>query len=440
VVVGSIATIFFALLAVAAGWRGWFAADSITSVTDSTGQVQSVTTQSDPGAARDGLLRLATACGVVTAGLLAWGRLELSRDEHRLARATDERAVAADERATAAHRLSERGQATERYTRAVEQLGSGDPAVRVGALYALERIAHDSPDDRDNIYDVVCAWIRHHSVQRDDHGEPITTIDKPEDEMVPVDGYAVDYRAAVTIALRPRREWVIPRRDLALAVVLDMDLSQANLNNVNFGAAHLRRVQLGPLHTVSFEQARIGSAVFHGSLSGVEFNRASLTDVVFHAPLRAVEFWDCSVSRGRFEPDAEISDSRFAHRCRIRDVAFRGPLTGVDYIDSTLDDVRFVGPLRNVEFEHVSGTHVGFRRVVADRLSLVEQTTLTDVNLTDAALTNGQVSNSALTDVTFGPGAFDDVTFAAVRLDEGVDPGADFRQTDGLWYSDFSTE
>jgi Pentapeptide repeats (8 copies) len=42
----------------------------------------------------------------------------------------------------------ERGQITERYTKAIDQLGSDKLDVRLGGIYALESIAHDSGEDR----------------------------------------------------------------------------------------------------------------------------------------------------------------------------------------------------------------------------------------------------------------------------------------------------
>ena len=42
------------------------------------------------------------------------------------------------------YREARSGQVTDRLTRAVEQLGSGNPQLRMGAVYALEQIAHDS--------------------------------------------------------------------------------------------------------------------------------------------------------------------------------------------------------------------------------------------------------------------------------------------------------
>jgi hypothetical protein len=44
--------------------------------------------------------------------------------------------------------LSREGQMTDRYTKAVEQLGSDKLDVRIGGIYALERVARDSPRDR----------------------------------------------------------------------------------------------------------------------------------------------------------------------------------------------------------------------------------------------------------------------------------------------------
>ena len=43
--------------------------------------------------------------------------------------------------------ISREGQITERFTRAVDQLGNQNVDVRVGGIYALERIAKDSPPD-----------------------------------------------------------------------------------------------------------------------------------------------------------------------------------------------------------------------------------------------------------------------------------------------------
>ena len=43
--------------------------------------------------------------------------------------------------------LNRRGQITERFGRAIEHLGDETAAVRLGGIYALERIAHESAEE-----------------------------------------------------------------------------------------------------------------------------------------------------------------------------------------------------------------------------------------------------------------------------------------------------
>ena len=49
---------------------------------------------------------------------------------------------------------------TELYTKAVEQLGSDKAPVRLGGLYALERLAQDNLAQRQTIVNVICAYLR----------------------------------------------------------------------------------------------------------------------------------------------------------------------------------------------------------------------------------------------------------------------------------------
>jgi hypothetical protein len=60
--------------------------------------------------------------------------------------------------------LSEQGQLTDRFSKAVEQLGTKDSLeVRLGGIYALERIARDSARDQPTIMEVLSAYIREHA-------------------------------------------------------------------------------------------------------------------------------------------------------------------------------------------------------------------------------------------------------------------------------------
>ncbi|MBO4275518.1 pentapeptide repeat-containing protein [Microbispora triticiradicis] len=59
-------------------------------------------------------------------------------------------------------RTAREGQITDRYIRAVEQLAASTADVRLGAVYALQRIAADSPKDRLTVRNVLAAYVRNH--------------------------------------------------------------------------------------------------------------------------------------------------------------------------------------------------------------------------------------------------------------------------------------
>ena len=64
---------------------------------------------------------------------------------------------------TRTYRLTQQGQITDRHTKAIQQLGSEKAEVRLGGIYALERITNDSPQDRATIADVLTAFVRVHA-------------------------------------------------------------------------------------------------------------------------------------------------------------------------------------------------------------------------------------------------------------------------------------
>jgi hypothetical protein len=83
------------------------------------------------------------------AGLFAAGALVFTARNFTLSRRTFE--------------LTEQGQVTDRYTKAIEQLGSDKLDVRIGGIYALERVARDSVRDHPTVMEVLTAFIREHS-------------------------------------------------------------------------------------------------------------------------------------------------------------------------------------------------------------------------------------------------------------------------------------
>jgi len=55
--------------------------------------------------------------------------------------------------------MNREGQVTDRYTKAVAQLGDENLAVRIGGVYALQRVASDSLKERGVVRDVLVAFV-----------------------------------------------------------------------------------------------------------------------------------------------------------------------------------------------------------------------------------------------------------------------------------------
>ena len=59
--------------------------------------------------------------------------------------------------------VNREGQITERFSRAIEHLGSDKLDIRLGGIYALERIARNSRADHATVMQVLTAYVREHT-------------------------------------------------------------------------------------------------------------------------------------------------------------------------------------------------------------------------------------------------------------------------------------
>ncbi|NUK02010.1 pentapeptide repeat-containing protein [Streptomyces lunaelactis] len=64
------------------------------------------------------------------------------------------------------YRLTRRGQVTDRFTKALERLGSDELYVRIGGVLALEQIVQDAPDQAGHAAQVLNAFVRERVPQR----------------------------------------------------------------------------------------------------------------------------------------------------------------------------------------------------------------------------------------------------------------------------------
>ena len=54
-------------------------------------------------------------------------------------------------------------QLTERFMRAIDQVGHPALDVRLGGIYSLERLAQESPEDHGPIIEILAAFVREHA-------------------------------------------------------------------------------------------------------------------------------------------------------------------------------------------------------------------------------------------------------------------------------------
>jgi len=112
------------------------------------------------GDARAVLLQGLGGLAVLLGAYFTFRQLQTGREQLEVAR---RQAQATAEQAREQLAIAQQGQVTERFTRAIDQLGSERLDVRLGGIHALERIARDSPPDRSTIGEILTAYIRQRS-------------------------------------------------------------------------------------------------------------------------------------------------------------------------------------------------------------------------------------------------------------------------------------
>ena len=201
--------------------------------------------------------------------------------------------------------LTEQGQVTDRYTKAIEQLGSDKLDVRIGGIYALERVARDSARDHSVVMEVFTAFIREHSRDewpggrerdrstRADVQAAVTAVGRrnAERDILPVNLAGADLSGAdlsgadlvgarLTGATLARARFSTDINSAGIADVFAVaDLSGADLRDADLRGARLPRANLyGVLGDPNLAGADLTEAKLSANLSNADFTRAWLTD------------------------------------------------------------------------------------------------------------------------------------------------------------------
>jgi uncharacterized protein YjbI with pentapeptide repeats len=231
--------------------------------------------------------------------------------------------------------MAERGHLTDRYAKAVEQLGSDTVDVRLGGIYVLERIVNDHPRNRDQetIVEVLSAFVRVHSdpvyQYRASLPKPARSMpveeqrQKAHEYVLEQDETPADVQAALTVVGRlPRRAGVL-RANLTGAHLSRATLFMADLSGADFSGADLTGASL---FMAKLNRARLREA----NLIRANLVKARLTETV----LVATDLTDADLGeadlRGADLGKANLTGARLV-RANLSGAALNGAdLTGAD--------------------------------------------------------------------------------------------------------------
>lgn len=333
----------------------------------------------------------------VCAGLLALGAFFYTARNYRLAQQQNELSRRTLE-------LSLQGQITDRYTKAIDQIGAGKLEIRIGAIYALGQIARDSPANRYAALDVISAFVRHHT-QSADYGRT-----QPREDITAAMNIISDLNA-ITDKQDGRRRinlqnarlvgadlsgWHLANVDFSRAILADAQLIDADLSGTLLDAADLSRARLqnANMRGSSLEEA----ALVEAHLDGCNLQGCALTSAVINqARLVGAALGKANLSRAQLR-DADLTGANLADaRLPYAD------LSDAIMTESVLDNADATG-----------ANMVGAKLTSAS---------LVDANLTRARLMNADLSTADCTHCCLDEAELFDTVFAGAILRDVHLPG-----------------
>lgn len=264
-------------------------------------------------------------------------------------------------------RVSEERQITDRFTKAVDQLGSESLTVRLGGIYALERIARDSPTDYGPVMEVLTAFARQESPL------PANAAATP---VVAAPPLSPDVAAVLKVIGRRTPEQV--ERELKLAArCLDLTgmsavgatLVDANLRNTCWDGSDLRAAQLtgADLTQSTFVSTDLSQQAGLGGINaqGATFSNADFTG----SELSRADFSEANLQAADLSYSI-LQETNLAEANLIRANMQGAQLIGTDLSGANLLDADFTLALVTgadlADAEHLTAEQVESAAIISD--------------------------------------------------------------------------
>jgi hypothetical protein len=174
--------------------------------------------------------------------------------------------------------LTRRGQMTERFTQAIEQLGSKELEIRLGGIYSLERTAHEEQNYHWPIMEVLTSYVRRHAARKPEKESGFPAPPQPDIQAI----LDVIGRRSEHHRTDKRIEYGkidLNNTDLRRASLEKACLKEASLWGASLQRAYLGRADLREAYLVdtNFQNAYLGATNFEGAnLKGANLKGADL--------------------------------------------------------------------------------------------------------------------------------------------------------------------
>jgi Tfp pilus assembly protein PilN len=173
-------------------------------------------------------------------------------------------------------------QVTDRFNQAIVNLASDKLEVRLGGIYALERLSQESPSEYWMTIEILTAFVRERSTLAPEPSPPLVGVDIPKQHRKPsVPRIPTDVQAVMTMLSRRDLSRDLPDRPIELR---GSNLRAADLNGIELSGADLWKVNL--------REAQLWQA----KLAGASFGRANLSDAsLWQADLEGAYLWKANL-------------------------------------------------------------------------------------------------------------------------------------------------
>jgi hypothetical protein len=222
--------------------------------------------------------------------------------------------------------LTRRGQITERFTQAINQLGATEGEdksleIRLGGIYSLERTAREDRDYHWPIMEVLTTYIRQHAPRKLDKGSSEEEISSPDPNIqaiLTVIGRRSIHHREVEYGQVDLHSTDLRRADLKGADLKGANLWDANLQDANFQGANLQ-----------------GAALQRAYLKGAYLQGTKLLEAdLILAKLQGANLWEAKLQGAKLQR-ADLQGTNLQRANLQRANLLEADLQGADLRETT---------------------------------------------------------------------------------------------------------